>query len=178
MSLQPTTVQEPKLTKPLTKQIHLTNNKIQTTHYFHVFPTKLCFIVCVKCVIFLPLSLKHAHTETYTCPETCCQHCHKTLSLKYFCIYSEGKNYLIPCWFCTFAHWQINYQSIILMVGLFEQWETEYQQKIQKNAFDKSYKSICILMNEISIWYPINQQDFWLPGVFYTGKELRLRALS
>ncbi len=24
-----------------------------------------------------------------------------------------------------------------------------------------------------SIWSPINQQDFWLPGVFYTGKELK-----
>ncbi len=46
--------------------------------------------------------------------------------------------------------------------------------KIQKNAFQKSYKLICILMSEISIWSPINQQDFWLPGVFYTGKELRL----
>ncbi len=23
-------------------------------------------------------------------------------------------------------------------------------------------------MREISIWSPINQQDFWLPGVFYT----------
>ncbi len=29
-------------------------------------------------------------------------------------------------------------------------------------------------MSEIIIWSPINQQDFWLPGVFYTGKELRL----
>ncbi len=29
------------------------------------------------------------------------------------------KKYLIPCWFCTFAHWQRNDQSIILMVGLF-----------------------------------------------------------
>ncbi len=48
--------------------------------------------------------------------------------------------------------------------------------KIQKNAFQKSYKLICILMSE-SIWSPINQQDFWLPGVFYTGKELRLGAL-
>ncbi len=38
------------------------------------------------------------------------------------------------------------------------------------------YKLICILMSEISIWSPINQQDFWLPGVFYTGKELRLGA--
>ncbi len=28
-----------------------------------------------------------------------------------------GKNYLITCWFCTFAHWQRNDQSIILMVG-------------------------------------------------------------
>ncbi len=41
-----------------------------------------------------------------------------------------------------------------------------------KNAFKKSYKLICILMSQISIWSPINQQDFWLPGVFYTGKEL------
>ena len=39
--------------------------------------------------------------------------------------YSEGKKYLIPCWFCTFSHWQRNNQSISLMVGLFEQWETE-----------------------------------------------------
>ncbi len=27
-------------------------------------------------------------------------------------------------------------------------------------------------MSQISIWSPINHQDFWLPGVFYTGKEL------
>ncbi len=65
------------------------------------------------------------------------------------------------------------------MVGLFEQWETEWlQKKIQKNAFQKSYKLICILMSQISIWSPTNQQDFWLPCVFYTGKELRLGALS
>ncbi len=32
-------------------------------------------------------------------------------------------------------------------------------------------------MSQISIWSPINQQD-WLPGVFNTGKELRLGALS
>ena len=25
--------------------------------------------------------------------------------------YSEGKKYLIPCWFCTFAHWQIHFIS-------------------------------------------------------------------
>ncbi len=29
-------------------------------------------------------------------------------------------------------------------------------------------------MSQISIWSPINQQDVWLPDVFYTGKELRL----
>ncbi len=28
--------------------------------------------------------------------------------------------YMIPCWFCTFAHWQRNDQSTIVMVGLFE----------------------------------------------------------
>ncbi len=33
-------------------------------------------------------------------------------------------------------------------------------------------------MSELSIWSPINQQYFWLPGVFYKGKELRLGALS
>ncbi len=82
--------------------------------------------------------------------------------MRYFS-YSREKKYLIPCWFCTFAHWQRNDQSIILMVGLFEQWETK---QIQKNAFQKSYKLICILMSQISIWSPINQQYFWLPGVF------------
>jgi len=45
--------------------------------------------------------------------------------------------------------------------------------KIQKHAFQKSYKLIFILMSQISIWSPINLQDVWLPGVFYTGKELR-----
>ncbi len=41
-------------------------------------------------------------------------------------IFTVGeKNILIPCWFCKFAHWQRNDLSVILMVGLFEQWETE-----------------------------------------------------
>ncbi len=40
------------------------------------------------------------------------------------------------------------------------------------------YKLISILMSQISIWSPINQQDFCLPGMFNTGKELRLGALS
>ncbi len=50
--------------------------------------------------------------------------------------------------------------------------------KNNKNAFKKSYTSICILMSEVSIWSPINQHDFWLPGIFYTGNKLRLGALS
>ncbi len=33
-------------------------------------------------------------------------------------------------------------------------------------------------MSQIIIWSPTNQQDFWLSGVFYTGQELRLGALS
>ncbi len=33
-------------------------------------------------------------------------------------------------------------------------------------------------MSQISIWSPINQQDFWFPGVFDTDKELRSGALS
>ncbi len=40
------------------------------------------------------------------------------------------------------------------------------------------YKLICILMSQIRIWSSINQQDFCLPGIFYTGKELRLGAQS
>ncbi len=43
----------------------------------------------------------------------------------YYAIYSWENNNLIPCWFCTFAHWQRIDQSIILMLGLFEQWKTE-----------------------------------------------------
>ncbi len=31
-------------------------------------------------------------------------------------------------------------------------------------------------MSEISIWPPINKHDFWLPGVFYTGKEHSLKG--
>ncbi len=109
------------------------------------------------------------------------------MALRGFCILTLhiqwGKKYLIRCWFCTFAHWQRNDLSIILMVGLFEQWEnnritTKKSRKTQKNTFQKSYKLICILMSQISIWSPINHQDFWLPGVFYTGEDLRLGALS
>ncbi len=48
-----------------------------------------------------------------------------------------GENYLIPCWFCTFAYWQRNVPYIILMVGLFEQWETEQQQKNPEKRISK-----------------------------------------
>ncbi len=64
-------------------------------------------------------------------------------------IYSGENIYLISWWFCIFDPWQRNDQS----------------GKIQKNTFLKSYTLISILMSEISIWSPINQQDFWLPGV-------------
>jgi len=50
---------------------------------------------------------------------------HNIYLASYLSIHSEEQNYLIPCWFCRFAHWQRNDQSILLMVGLFEQWETE-----------------------------------------------------
>ncbi len=36
-----------------------------------------------------------------------------------------------------FSHWQINDQSIILMVGLFEQWETEKQQNNPEKRISK-----------------------------------------
>ncbi len=63
--------------------------------------------------------------------------------------------------------------SLILIVGLFEIWETE-PPKIQKNAFKKVIKLIFILRSQIIIWSSTNQQDFCLPGVSDTGKELRL----
>ncbi len=60
------------------------------------------------------------------------------------------------------------------MVGLFKQnSERQNNDLIQKNAFKKSYTLICIFMSQIIIWSTINQQDFWLPGVFCTGNELR-----
>lgn len=40
--------------------------------------------------------------------------------------------------------------------------------------FHKHYILISILINELSIWSPVNQ----LPRVFYTGKELTMAALS
>ncbi len=33
-------------------------------------------------------------------------------------------------------------------------------------------------MSEISIWSPVNQQDFCLPGIFYTGAEIRSTLLK
>ncbi len=43
------------------------------------------------------------------------------------------------------------------MLGLFKQWQNNT--KIQKNTFEKSYKLICILMSEISIWSIIAKHD-------------------
>uniref|UniRef100_A0A673XUQ6 Transmembrane 6 superfamily member 2b n=1 Tax=Salmo trutta TaxID=8032 RepID=A0A673XUQ6_SALTR len=51
-------------------------------------------------------------------------------------------------------------------------------EEIQTNACQKCYKLICILMREKSICPSLNQKDFWLPGVFYTGNELGLGAHS
>ncbi len=64
-------------------------------------------------------------------------------------MYSGGNLFWIPCWFCTFAHWQRNDLTIIVTVGLLEQNNNKI---IQKNVFKKSYKLIWILMREISIW--------------------------
>ncbi len=51
--------------------------------------------------------------------------------------------------------------------------ERENNNKIsRKNAFQKSYKLICILMSEISIWSPINQQDFWACLLYRQGAEI------
>ncbi len=93
--------------------------------------------------------------------------------------FSEKQNDLIPCWICMFAHWQRNDQSIIFNCRF--TWTVRDRistTKIQKNAFKKSHKLICILMSEISNWSPVNQQDFRLPCVFYTGKELILGEFS
>ncbi len=49
--------------------------------------------------------------------------------------------------------------------------------KIQINAFQKSYTLICILISQISIWSLINQQDFWLPGVYRSNQSIRFQTL-
>ena len=48
-------------------------------------------------------------------------------------IYSGSNNYLIPCWFYRFAHLQRMELCIILMIGTFLHWETEYHKTIQNN---------------------------------------------
>ncbi len=69
----------------------------------------------------------------------------------YICIYvySEGKNHLIPRWFCTLKKkWSVyNFNGRFI-------WTVRDRitiKKNQKNAFKNSYKLICILMSEISI---------------------------
>ncbi len=66
------------------------------------------------------------------------------------------------------------------MIGLFAQWEAGWPQQNQEKCF--KLKNVLNLINitlcEMRIWSPINQIDFWLLGVFYTGKEHRLGALS
>ena len=42
-----------------------------------------------------------------------CFHCHT------YCMYSASNNYLIPCWFCRFAHLQRMELCIILIIGTF-----------------------------------------------------------
>ncbi len=64
-------------------------------------------------------------------------------------LFTVGKNYLIPCWFCMFAHWQRNDQSIIFMFI----WTVRDRiTTTTKNIIQRSYKLICILMSEINIW--------------------------
>ncbi len=48
-----------------------------------------------------------------------------------------------------------------------------HNNKIQKNAFENFYKFNVI---KVKMWSSINQQDFCLPGVFYTGKEHSLKG--
>ncbi len=87
--------------------------------YVHIY---ICVYMCIYIYIYM-----------YVCMYVC----------MYMYVYIQwGGGYLIPCWFCTFAHWQRNDQSVILMVDLFEQWETEQQQFFfwifpKKNAFQK-----------------------------------------
>ncbi len=50
--------------------------------------------------------------------------------------YSDGKIIWSPADFVRLP-WQRNDQSIILMVGLFEQWETEQQQKNPEKHISK-----------------------------------------
>lgn len=80
----PTTAKEPKLEKTLTKQIHITNNTTKTTNYFHVFHTKLCFIIYKKHTFFLPYFLIKKHTyavQIHSPVHMQIKHTHRNLSV-------------------------------------------------------------------------------------------------
>ncbi len=77
--------------------------------------------------------------------------------------------YFIPCWFCTFAHWQRNYQSRILMVGLFEQ-------RIKNQGF---HDGIVYWPNPICDAGPQNQScqfvENWINQLFIDVWFVRIR---
>ncbi len=54
------------------------------------------------------------------------------------------KKYLIPCWFCMFAHWQRNYQSII-----FERWDTRQQRSDSRRSTLRSWSGLASLQTVI-----------------------------
>uniref|UniRef100_A0A672R7R8 Uncharacterized protein n=1 Tax=Sinocyclocheilus grahami TaxID=75366 RepID=A0A672R7R8_SINGR len=53
----------------LAKQINIVNNRIKTTDHFHVFATKLCFIMYRKHILYLSCSF-----SLQTHPHTVCTH--------------------------------------------------------------------------------------------------------
>ncbi len=87
-------------------------------------------VLCVSCWLDFELWMLHSKLETQLLEKSVAftrssyDTLKKKLNWKWIAhskisnIYSGEKKYLIPCW-------QRNDQPIILMVGLFEQWETE-----------------------------------------------------
>ncbi len=82
----------------------------------------------------------------------------------------EKKKNLIPWLFCMFAHWQRHNQSIILMIGLFVQWETELTKKIRKMHLKKVIHLICVLMSEM-IFGPFTKHDLIHGGKTLVGNH-------
>ncbi len=98
----------------------------------------LSTVTCVYCVYLLCI-YKNTHMHEYIL-ET----------------YSGANKYLIHWWFFTFFHLQRMERSVICIVGTSRLWETESKKKITL------YDFISILLHEIIIWSPTNQQEFWL----------------
>ena len=94
---------------------------------------------------------------------------HKPPHQWYLHIYSGSNNYLIPCWFCRFAHWKRMELCIILIIH-FNIERQDITKKSRKTTSYKCYIFNNIFSHEISIW-SIEQYDLILGGETFVGKH-------